>query len=54
MINHPRRLPPQPTPDLLPRSRFTLNPANTVANDAVGDGPEYKYGAAANFKYSFN
>src|SRR2546429_495570 len=36
-----------------PRLAFTSNPASTVASDATGDGPEYRYGGAATFMRSF-
>ena len=30
-----------------PRFSFTSKPDSTVASDATGDGPEYRYGEAA-------
>src|SRR5260370_23662480 len=33
-----------------PRHSFTARPARTVASDATGDGPEYRYGGAATFR----
>ena len=30
-----------------PRLRLTSSPASTVAIDATGDGPEYRYGGAS-------
>ena len=30
-----------------PRCSLTSKPASTVASDATGDGPEYRYGDAA-------
>src|SRR6187200_2740271 len=32
-----------------PRFSFTSRPTRTVARDAIGDGPEYRYGGAAVF-----
>ena len=32
-----------------PRRSLTSRPASTVASDATGDGPEYRYGGAATF-----
>ena len=37
-----------------PRASFTSKPAITVASDATGDGPEYRYGEAAVFKSRFS
>src|SRR5437899_4000443 len=37
-----------------PRLAFTSNPASTLASEATGDGPEYRYGGAATFMRSFN
>ena len=30
-----------------PRSSLTRRPSSTVASEATGDGPEYRYGGAA-------
>ena len=35
-----------------PRRSFTSRPARTVASDATGEGPEYRYGGAATFRKS--
>ena len=32
-----------------PRRSLTSKPASTVASDATGEGPEYRYGGAATF-----
>ena len=37
-----------------PRSALTSSPASTVARDAVGAGPEYRYGGAATLRWFFN
>src|SRR3954453_5283484 len=37
-----------------PRLALTLIPASTVASDAVGDGPEYRYGAAETLRWLFS
>src|SRR5690348_8195045 len=37
-----------------PRLSFTSRPASTVASDAVGDGPEYRYGGAATLRWFFS
>src|SRR5919202_1597162 len=36
-----------------PRMSLTSRPASTVASDAVGDGPEYRYGGAATLRWFF-
>ena len=36
-----------------PRASFTSKPASTVASDATGEGPEYRYGGAATLSRSF-
>ena len=36
-----------------PRAALTSRPASTVASEAVGTGPEYRYGGAAIFRCSF-
>ena len=35
-----------------PRRSLTSKPASTVASDATGDGPEYRYGGAATLSRS--
>src|SRR5207244_13496943 len=37
-----------------PRLSFTSSPVMTVASDAIGDGPEYRYGGAAVFRSRFS
>ena len=37
-----------------PRASLTSKPARTVASEAVGDGPEYRYGGAAVFSRFFS
>src|SRR3954468_144496 len=37
-----------------PRRSFTSSPARTVASDAIGEGPEYRYGGAAVFSSRFS
>lgn len=32
-----------------PRVALTSKPASTVAREAIGDGPEYRYGGAPTF-----
>src|SRR5689334_5968297 len=34
-----------------PRLSLTSSPAMTVASEAVGDGPEYRYGGAATLRW---
>ena len=36
-----------------PRRSLTLKPSRTLASEATGDGPEYRYGGAATFSRSF-
>jgi hypothetical protein len=32
-----------------PRASFTCSPTSALASEAIGDGPEYRYGGAATF-----
>src|SRR5919198_1176588 len=36
-----------------PRRSFTSSPASVVASEAIGDGPEYRYGGAATLSTFF-